>query len=139
MVTKTALAGCIICNKDGEVMVLHRKTATHNHWEIPGGKIESGETAEAAAIRELREEMGVDVRIVRMLGSREFDEPGKRFHYTWFLAEVVAGEPRLQELDTFDKWGEFSLVTLTQRYDELSVGAKSFLEAMAYGEIDLAV
>jgi len=139
MQTKTALAGCIVCNEHGQVMVLHRKTATHTHWEIPGGKIEPGETAKAAAVRELREEMNVQVRVVRQLGSREFEEGDSTFEYTWFLAEVVGGEPRLQELHIFDKWGYFSLVTLTQRYDELSPGAKSFLEAMAYGEIDLDV
>jgi len=138
MQTKVALAGCIVCNEHGEVMVLHRKTATHNHWEIPGGKIEPGETAEAAAVRELQEEVGVQVRITQKLGSREFTEGGKTLDYTWFLAEIVSGEPILQELELFDKWGYFSLVTLTQRYDELSEGAKSFLEAIAYGEIDVA-
>lgn len=139
MQTKVALAGCIVCNEQGEVMVLHRKTATHNHWEIPGGKIEPGETAEAAAVRELQEEMNVQVRITRKLGQREFAEGDKNFDYTWFLATVESGDPVLQELDMFDKWGYFSLVSLTQRYDELSEGAKSFLEAMAYGEIDLDV
>lgn len=139
MQTKVALAGCIVCNEAGEVMVLHRKTNAHNHWEIPGGKIEPGETAEAAAVRELQEEMGVQVRITRRLGQREFSEGDKTFDYTWFLAEIETGEPILQELQFFDKWGYFSLVTLTQRYDELSNGAKSFLEAMAYGEIDLDV
>lgn len=137
--TKIALAGCIVCDKDGGVLMLHRKTSRHNHWEIPGGKIEPGETPETAAIRELKEEFAVTVRPVRTLGSREFTEDSNAYEYTWFLAEITAGEPRLQEQHLFDKWGYFSLVTLTQRYSELSPGAKSFLEAMAYGEIDLAV
>jgi 8-oxo-dGTP diphosphatase len=135
--TKIAIAGCIIADESGGVMVLHRKTAAYNHWEIPGGKIEPGETAEQAAIRELKEEMNIDVRITRTLGSRVFEQTEHDVDATWFLAEIVAGEPRLQELQQYDKWGYFSLVSLTQRYDELSSGAKSFLEAMAYGEIDL--
>ena len=98
MQTKIALAGCIVCNEDGEVLVLHRKTATHSHWEIPGGKIEPGETAEAAAIRELQEEIGITVRPVRKLGNREFTEGDRTFDYTWFLAEVTSGEPVLKEL-----------------------------------------
>jgi 8-oxo-dGTP diphosphatase len=137
--TKLALAGCIITDEHGGVMVLHRKTDRHTHWEIPGGKIELGETPEAAAIRELREEMGVDVRITQKLGSRTFAEDEHEFDYTWFMAEITSGQPRLQELEMYDKWGYFSLVMLTQRYDELSPGIKSFLEAMAYDEIVLDI
>jgi len=133
-----ALAGCIIMNEHGEVLMIHRKTQRRTHWEIPGGKVEAGETAADAAVRELGEELGIEVRITRRLGEREFDEDDRVINYEWFLAEIIAGEPRLQE-SSFDKWGFLPPVTLTRRYDELSLGAKSFLEAIAYGEIDLDI
>lgn len=136
--TKLALAGCIITDERGGVMVLHRKTDSQSHWEIPGGKIRAGETPEAAAVRELHE-IGIDVRMTQKLGSRTFALGENEFDCTWFMAEIVAGQPRLQELDVYDKWGYFSLVVLTQRYDELSPGIKSFLEAMAYDEIVLDI
>ena len=44
------------------------------------------------------EEMGVDVRVTERLGSRVFEEGEWELDYTWFMAEIVAGEPRLQDL-----------------------------------------
>lgn len=133
-----SLAGCIIYDENGDVLMLHRKTPNRAQWEIPGGGVEAGEEPDAAAIRELQEEMGVTVRIVRELGNREFTEGSNNFDYTWFLAEIIGGEPSIQEPDLYDKFGFLSLVTLTRRYDELSQNTKNFLEAIAYGEIDIA-
>jgi len=130
------LAGCIIYDENGDVLMLHRKTKERTQWEIPGGGVDAGEEPDAAAIRELQEELGVAVRIVRELGHREFTEGGSSFDYTWFQAEITAGEPGIKE-KSYDKFGYLSLVTLTRRYDELSANTKNFLEAIAYGEIDL--
>src|SRR5690349_17369969 len=132
------LANCIVMDEHGGVLVVHRKTPRRTHWEIPGGKVEPGETAEAAAVRELREELGVDVVVERRLGARDCDDGEYKLTATWFLARITNGEPRLQEPE-FDKWGFLEPVTLTCRYDELSVGLKMFLEAIAYGEIDLQI
>ena len=134
-----ALAGCIIMNADGDVLMLHRKTPKRTQWEIPGGKVEPGEPATDAAVRELQEELGVKVRIMRKLGERDFAEDGANLRYEWFLAEIIAGEPALCEPDLYDKFGFLSPVTLTRRYDELSANTKNFLEAIAYGEIELQI
>ena len=136
--TPVKMAGCIIMDAEGDVLVMHRKTARATHWELPGGKIELGETAEEAAVRELGEELGVDVKLTRKVGERVCDEVDYSLHFEWFLAEITAGEPRLLE-PVFDKFGFLSPITLTRRYDELSPGLKSFLEAVAYGKIDLAI
>jgi 8-oxo-dGTP pyrophosphatase MutT (NUDIX family) len=138
-VSKVALAGCIIADKDGGVLVLHRNTPNCVQWEIPGGKLEQGENAAMAAVRELREELGVGVSIDRQLGQRHFMQNDVQFEYTWFLATITSGEPMLMERHAYDKFGFLSLVTLTRRYDELSPNAKNFLEAMAYGEVDLDI
>src|SRR5262245_2447699 len=57
--------------EDGEGRVLLAQRPAHKHlglkWEFAGGKVESGEAPEAALIREIREELGCDVSIVRPL------------------------------------------------------------------------
>ena len=49
-------------------------------WEFPGGKIELGESSEEALVREIREELDVDIKVGRLLETVEYDYP--RFHLT---------------------------------------------------------
>ncbi|MDR7277737.1 NUDIX hydrolase [Catenuloplanes atrovinosus] len=74
---RLVLAGCVITDAGGRILLLHRRTAGRVQWEIPGGKIDAGEDARAAAVREVREEVGVDVVIVRRLGEKSFEEDSR--------------------------------------------------------------
>lgn len=126
------LAGCIIKNKGGKVLLLHRNTARRVQWEIPGGKVDVGELPKQAAMREIAEELAVTVKIVRQIGTVE---DGERYEYDWFEAEIVRGTPRLAEPDTFDKFGYFSLLEMTRMFDELSPNTKNFVLAAQKKEI----
>lgn len=66
-------------------------------WEFPGGKMEPGETREQALVRELREELSVDVCVGDFLCTVEHDYPN--FHITMhcFFCTVVGGELTLLE------------------------------------------
>ena len=61
-----AFAGGCIFNHKGEVL-LHRRGDT-DKWGFPGGAIELGETPQMAAIREAKEETGLDVKVGRIIG-----------------------------------------------------------------------
>lgn len=67
----TFAGGCVF-NEKGEVLLQRR--ADSNKWGFPGGAIEIGETPQMAAVRELKEETGLDVEVGRLIGIyTEFD------------------------------------------------------------------
>jgi 8-oxo-dGTP diphosphatase len=58
------VAACALVDADGRVLIAQRPEgkAMAGLWEFPGGKIEDGERPEESLIRELKEELGIDVR-----------------------------------------------------------------------------
>lgn len=63
-------------------------------WEFPGGKVEEGETEDGCLIREIREELGVDVDIVERLGSFPYTyEHGFSLELIPFRCQITAGQP----------------------------------------------
>jgi 8-oxo-dGTP diphosphatase len=58
------VVACALVDTDGRVLVAQRPEGKQfaGLWEFPGGKIEAGETPEAALIRELKEELGIDTQ-----------------------------------------------------------------------------
>jgi len=60
-----------ILHNDQILMVLH-KTAERTYWTLPGGGCEDGETIEQIAVREVKEETGLDVRIMKLLFEEEY-------------------------------------------------------------------
>lgn len=72
-------------------------------WEIPGGKLEPGETPEQCIVREIQEELQTTVQPVRELGIVDYDYP--TFHLTMhcILCTIVSGELKLLEHEAA-KW-----------------------------------
>jgi len=93
-----SIVGAIII-KDKKLLATQRGYGDYaGWWEFPGGKIEAGETPEAALAREIREELGTDIEINRYFDTVDYDYP--QFHVTMqcFLCCLpVGGEIRLLE------------------------------------------
>ena len=72
-------------------------------WEIPGGKLEPGETPEVCIVREIREELDTEIKAERILGVVDYDYPN--FHLTMhcILCTIVSGELKLLEHEAA-KW-----------------------------------
>lgn len=90
----------VVLLKPGAVLLVRRaKPPSFGQWALPGGAQELGETAEAAARRELREETGLEagpMRLAAHVDSIHRDESGRvRFHYTIvdFAAPWIGGDP----------------------------------------------
>jgi len=84
----------IILLKDNSIILIKRKKAPFaEHWALPGGFIEYGETAEHAAIRETKEETGLDVEIMKLVGVYSDPKRDPRGHVIAiaFLAREIGG------------------------------------------------
>ena len=86
--------------KDGEVLLIQRgKPPKAGEWSLPGGGVELGETTEAAVLREVREETGLDVKRGPLIDAVDFidsTDTGIRFHYILidYLAFWLSGDPK---------------------------------------------
>lgn len=70
----------------------HADSVLGGFWEFPGGKIEPGESAEACVVRELHEEVGLEVRVTEALQPVQHAYDHGRVHLRPYLCERVAGE-----------------------------------------------
>jgi 8-oxo-dGTP diphosphatase len=89
----------IIENEDGKVLVTQR-SATMDlplKWEFPGGKVEENETTEACLIREIKEELGCDIRVLKALTPHKHAYPDKTILLIPFICEQQETEIRLSE------------------------------------------
>ena len=66
-------------------------------WEFPGGKIESGETAQQALVREIREELATKIKVGDLIDTVEYDYPDFHLSMDCFWCEVIEGQLVLLE------------------------------------------
>lgn len=119
--------------------MLHRNTPELDQWETPGGKVKPGEEPTDAAVREVYEELGVNVRILHFLAETSFKQAGKDYHYTLFRGEVIGGvRPDVQEPDTHDALDYVNLgyLHIDLPYN-LSPNALALMKLIQGGEVQL--
>jgi len=80
----------------GKLLITQRLAQAHlgGLWEFPGGKLEPGETWEACVIREIREELGVEIAVGALFESLTHAYPGKTVHLKFFTGTLVHGTPQ---------------------------------------------
>ena len=86
----------VVCLRGDEVLLIRRGTPPRQgEWSLPGGRIEPGERATDAALRELLEETGVEARILGLIDVVDgiFPDAGRHYVLIDYVAEWIAGEP----------------------------------------------
>lgn len=99
----------VITDGEGRVLVMERGTDPfRGTWVFPGGLVDPGETVEQACIREVNEELGLDVKLTGLIGI--YSEPGRdprgSFVSIVYRAEIVGGTPVITPEARAHRWLE---------------------------------
>lgn len=88
--------------KDDKVVVTKYKQGNkkEGYYDIPGGKIENGEIAKQTAIREMKEETGIDIKSLKYKGIITIEYPDRKFIFDTFISNEYEGEPQEFEENT---------------------------------------
>lgn len=117
--------GVIMSEKDGEAMIglVHD---VFGYWTLAKGGVESGETSEEGAKREIKEKTGLDVEIVKLLGENEYvashPEKGKiRKQVSYYLVKTPWQEMNLHSNGGLDdaRWFKLSELENINTYDDI--------------------
>lgn len=115
---------CAIIESDGKVLAAQRSRVMSMplKWEFPGGKIEPGEEADQCIVREIREEMNVEIKVLHFLPGHIFDYGVTKIELIPFICKITGGALKCNEhekivweipekLDTLD-WAEADIFIL---------------------------
>ena len=86
----------LVFNKTGELLIDKRleSSSMGGMWEFPGGKKQSHESIETTIERELKEELGILVKVGEKLLSFEHAYTHKRLYFTVHICEWISGDPK---------------------------------------------
>lgn len=130
--SKQALSsGCAVFDAEGRVLLIRR--ADEGLWGLPKGTVERGETLEETALREVREETGLDVRIVSPLMEVRYefysavDDTNVEKRVVYFLAERTGGRLQLERGFEDARWSTGSdAIRLLHYENDRSVVRRAF-------------
>ena len=94
--SKTIEVSAALIFRAGKLLITQRYAKSHlgGLWEFPGGKREAGETFEQCLVREIREELGVEISVGELFEEIAHDYPEKSVRLKFFNCKIVSGEPQ---------------------------------------------
>ena len=100
--TINVVAG-VIRDEEGKILITQRnfKKAQGGLWEFPGGKIEPGESKEEAIVREIKEELNIDIKFDSYLDEKVFEYPEKTINLIALNCTKINGEIKLMEHEAY--------------------------------------
>ncbi|MCF8010751.1 MAG: (deoxy)nucleoside triphosphate pyrophosphohydrolase [Clostridiales bacterium] len=96
-----------IIEKNGKILITQRPRTDKLSlkWEFPGGKVESGETPEECLVREIKEELNLDIKITGHFMNSNYKYESGEIELICYFAEITGGEITLNFHETA-KWIE---------------------------------
>ncbi|MFA6382649.1 MAG: 8-oxo-dGTP diphosphatase [Candidatus Buchananbacteria bacterium] len=113
---------CYVINEQSEVLLIMKKRGFGaGKWNGPGGKVKTDESPKAAAIREVKEEVGLDIKNLTELGFIEFIWPDHLIDYNQrchiYLTKEFSGEPRESD-ECRPAWFALDQIPYDQMWDD---------------------
>ena len=98
---------CAVIIRDGFILITQRGAGMDRagKWEFPGGKIKSEESQDACIVREIKEELNVDIRVNEWLKPVEYSYPDIKILLIPCIAEITRGTLKLTEHSQY-KWAK---------------------------------
>jgi len=81
--------------ENGQILLVNQKVSPNRSWSLPGGRLEQGETLEEGIVRELFEETGLTVKVVKLLYVCDKTDAAPPLLHITFMLEKVCGEIKL--------------------------------------------
>jgi transcription antitermination protein NusB len=99
------MSGAIVCVGEGESLKVAMVKDMFKHWTLPKGTIGEGESKEECAVRKIKEEINIDIKIKAKIKENEYTADSKqglitKKHVTYFLAEAVSADMKIQPENT---------------------------------------
>jgi mutator protein MutT len=92
---RTNKRACAVIIKDGKILVFHRFKDGREYFAFPGGGVEEGETEEEAVIREIKEELCLDIKVEKLLFVVEIHRKEFAPHQYFYLVGQFSGTPKI--------------------------------------------
>lgn len=132
------VVAAVIVSKDKILCTKRLSGEFKGYFEFPGGKIEELETSKTALIREIKEELDLDIKINSLIETVEYDYPHFHLNMDCYFCEIVTGEIKLSCHSEFrwidqDKLGELNWlpadVELVEHLMDMKIPSSQYLDS----------